>query len=332
MGALSWARHRPTVGARLQQGVGAELVRGYPVFRSPVRPSVILATVFTTVLVLVLPFFGGGGPSPLSTSANAEAFTPTVVSVMQPIAPPPVASVAVAASEDAMAILSSYTPEVVEPVLTSDVEHLAQKPVPPPPPVTAASKASGTDARRAALAAQGLSCPGDVGGSTGSAPGAVSSGGVQGTTSSDLASFAANFNAIRVANCLNPVPLANFVYDSCMENRLFWMAEDPSTNPNNTWGHIGVVSKEADANGVLYTDAVPSVGCDGNLAGGQNMSGAGAASRWWISLPHRNSLYRPSTTGSTAGVCIYFAMSHGDGSLGAENYNFTRAAARWGGC
>jgi len=223
---------------------------------------------------------------------------------------------------------------VVPPVLTADAEHLAQKPVPPPPPpvVSKSSKASGTDGRRAALAAAGLSCPGNVGGATGSAPSAVSSGGVAGTTSSDLASFAANYNAIRVANCLNPVPLGNFRYDSCMETRLFWMAQDPSTAPGNTWGHIGVKSISPDANGVYYSDAVPSSGCDGNLAGGSGMSGAGAASRWWESTAHRNSLYRPSNTGSTGGVCIYFAMTHGDGSLGSESTSFTRAAARWGSC
>ena len=216
----------------------------------------------------------------------------------------------------------------------TDAEHLAQKPVPPPlPPVTsAASRASGTEARRAALAAAGESCPGNVGGSPGGAPGAVSPGGVQGTTSGDIASFASNFNAIRVANCLRPVPLANFRYDSCMESRLAWMAEDPHATPGNTWGHTGVHSIEADANGVYYSEAVPSRGCDGNLAGGYDMSGAGAAQRWWDSTAHRNSLYRPTKTGSTAGVCIYFAMTHGDGNNGAESTRFTRAAARWSGC
>ncbi|MER3388781.1 MAG: hypothetical protein RJQ01_01990, partial [Microcella sp.] len=82
-------------------------------------------------------------------------------------------------------------------------------------------------------------CPAAVGGSTGGAPGTTSSGGVAGTTSSDLATFAARFNQIRVANCLPPVPFANIRYDSCMEQRLFWMAEDPSTDPMSAWGHIG---------------------------------------------------------------------------------------------
>jgi hypothetical protein len=156
--------------------------------------------------------------------------------------------------------------------------------------------------------------------------------GVAGTTSADLSSFALKYNAIRVANCLKPVPLANFRYDACMEQRLFWMAQDPSTNPGNTWGHAGVHSIAPDANGVYYSDAVPSVGCDGNLAGGSGNSGATVAQKWWDSAPHRTSLYKPTYAGATAGVCIYFAMTHGDGSLGSESASFTRAAARWSGC
>lgn len=137
-------------------------------------------------------------------------------------------------------------------------------------------------------------------------------------------------NAIRVANCLQPVPAANFRYDSCMEQRLFWMAEDPSTNPGNTWGHTGVRSLAPDANGVYYSDAVAAKGCDGNLAGGSGNTGATVAQKWWDSLPHRASLYRPTVTGSMAGVCIYFAMTHG--GVPNESPGFTRAAARWGGC
>ena len=285
---------------------------------------------FATVLILVLPFFGGAGPSPLSVAANADSVDGAVIAVVQPVTPQPDPEAALAAlkQEAPIIIAVSAAPP------TTDAEHLAQKPVPPPPPpvVSKSGRASGTEARRAALAAAGESCPGNVGGSPGGAPGAVSGGGVQGTTSGDIASFASNFNAIRVANCLKPVPMANFRYDSCMESRLAWMAEDPHGTPGNTWGHIGVHSIAADANGIFYSDAVPSRGCDGNLAGGSGMSGAGAAQRWWDSTAHRNSLYRPSNTGSTAGVCIYFAMTHGDGNLGAEPTSFTRAAARWGGC
>lgn len=285
---------------------------------------------FATILILVLPFFGGAGPSPLAAAANADSAGGTLISVVQ-------TATAGQDGDDVLAALrqnvsvGTFAVAVTTPAST-DLEHLAQKPVPPPPPISKASRASGTDSRRAALAAAGKSCPGNVGGSPGSAPGAVSPGGVHGTTSADIASFASNYNAIRVANCLRPVPLANFRYDSCMEKRLAWMAEDPHASPGNTWGHKGVHSIQPDENGIYYSEAVPSRGCDGNLAGGSGMSGANAAQRWWDSTAHRNSLYRPTNTGSTAGVCIYFAMTHGDGNLGAEPTSFTRAAARWAGC
>lgn len=158
------------------------------------------------------------------------------------------------------------------------------------------------------------------GGSTAGAPSRTSAGGVAGTTSADLAQFAQKFNEIRVANCLPPVPFANIRYDSCMEDRLFWMAEDPSTDPMSAWGHMGSVR----------SDGVPSVGCDGNLAGGSNNSGATVAQKWWDSSSHRSSLYKPSYTGSTAGVCVLFAMTHG--GVPNEPYSFTRAAARWVTC
>ena len=292
------------------------------------RITIILTTVLATVLLLVLPFFGGAGPSPLAVAANADSSTGALISVVQPAAAGPDAELAVAALQTERATVV----EVAAAPTTTDSEHLAQKPVPPPPVVSKSSRASGTEARRASLAAAGQSCPGNVGGSTGGAPGAVSALGVQGTTSADLASFATNYNAIRVANCLKPVPLANFRYDACMESRLAWMAEDPHPNPANTWGHAGTHSVEADANGVFYSDAVPSRGCDGNLAGGSRVDGANLAQRWWDSIPHRNSLYRPSDNGSTARVCIYFAMTHGDGANGAESTNFTRGAARWSSC
>jgi uncharacterized protein YkwD len=200
---------------------------------------------------------------------------------------------------------------------THDWEHLAQKAVPkPPPPVTKSGAASGTVQRRAALEAQGLSCPGNIGAGTSGAPGAVSGQGVGGTTSDDLASFAARYNEIRVANCL--APIRYFYYDSCMEARLFWMAESPSLDPADAWGHMGSVR----------SDGVPSVGCDGNLAGGSGNTGATVASKWWESAPHRASLYRPGA--GVGGVCIAFAMTHG--GVPNEPYSFTRAAARWASC
>lgn len=160
-------------------------------------------------------------------------------------------------------------------------------------------------------------CPSSPGGS-GSAPGVSSGQGVAGTTSSDISSFAARYNAIRAENCLEPVASGNFRYDSCMEQRLFWMAEDPSTDPMSAWGHMGS----------QRSDGVPSVGCDGNLAGGSNNDGATVAQKWWDSSAHRASLYRPGT--STAGVCIYFAMTHG--GIPNESSSFARSAARWGSC
>lgn len=277
------------------------------------KRTIFLGAVFTTVMVLVLPFVGGGGPSFLSPAYAA----PTVQG--------PVAAASLFTDHDGFALAAAVSKidvtAAAEAPLTVDSEHVAQKPVPKPlPPVSAAGKASGTNERRAALQAQGLSCPGNVGGGTNGAPGRVSGGGVQGTTSDDIASFAATYNSIRVANCLHPVPMSNFRYDSCMEDRLFWMAEDPSTDPASAWGHAGSVR----------SDGVPSYGCDGNLAGGSGNSGATVAQKWWNSTAHRNSLYRPSVTGSVGGVCIYFAMTHG--GVPNEPYSFTRAAARWGGC
>lgn len=280
------------------------------------KRSLFLGAVFTTVMVLVLPFVGGGGPSFL-TAANASEAAPASA----------VAAVKTSIFHDSSAAVLTAAADVIdvkasaEAPLNADTEHLAQKPVPKPlPPVSAAGKASGTNERRAALAAQGQSCPGNVGGGVGGAPGRVSGGGVQGTTSDDLASFAATYNAIRVANCLYPVPMSNFRYDACMEDRLFWMAEDPSTDPASAWGHMGSVR----------SDGVPSYGCDGNLAGGSGNTGATVATKWWNSTAHRNSLYRPTVTGPVGGVCIYFAMTHG--GIPNEPYSFTRAAARWGGC
>lgn len=144
--------------------------------------------------------------------------------------------------------------------------------------------------------------------------------GVGGTTATDLTSFAAEFNTVRKAHHLRLIPLAHFRYDPCMERRLFWMAEDPSTNPASAWGHIG--SKRSDG--------VPSVGCDGNLAGGLNNTGKTVADKWWASVPHRTSLYKPFYTASLTKVCIYFAMSHG--GVPDEPTAFTRSAARWSQC
>lgn len=189
--------------------------------------------------------------------------------------------------------------------------------------IVAATRVSIATAARAGgpgvtlIGPQGQICPTDVIGPVGSAPSKVSTLGVAGTTSEDLASFASKYNSIRVANCLQPIPYTNFRYDSCMEARLFWMAESPSPSSLDAWGHIGSVR----------IDGVPSTGCDGNLAGGSGNTGATVAQKWWNSTSHRASLYRPGS--SIAGACIALAMTHGGID---EPVSFVRAAARWTTC
>ncbi|MEP6481738.1 MAG: hypothetical protein ABJA94_06990 [Rhodoglobus sp.] len=270
------------------------------------------ATVVTTALVLVLPFVGGGGPG-LTTPAIADsvAESPALASISSSTE---VSSAPIVAAAYASRIDTAALDAAAKAAGSQDSEHLAQKPVPKPqPPVDAAGAASGTNDRRSSLSSRGLSCPGYGGSSNSGAPGITSPGGVGGTTSDDLASFAAEYNAIRADNCLDPV--SYFVYDSCMEQRLFWMAEDPSEDPLSAWGHLGS----------QRSDGVPSVGCDGNLAGGYGNGGSDVASKWWYSPAHQASLYRPGD--STGGVCIAFAMTHG--GVPDEPYEFTRAAARW---
>ncbi|MBC7760564.1 MAG: hypothetical protein H7201_01940 [Candidatus Saccharibacteria bacterium] len=312
----------------------------------------LLTTVLTAVLTLLLPFIGGGGPAltgSVSYASAAGSSGPLYASSI----------VAPAATAPSTTTLVSHRGQLAKSHATNaayftvDTEHLGQKPVPipavvapsPDPPAAgyrasrggvirgktnrggSSSAGEGTADRSAAAPAAGTSCPARGSGG-GSAPGGSESG-VGGTTSADIQSFSAALNAIRAANCLQPIASGNFRYDSCMEQRLYWMAEDPSTNPGNTWGHTGVRSLAPDANGVYYSNSVPAKGCDGNLAGGSGNSGATVAQKWWDSLSHRASLYRPSVT-STAGVCIYFAMTHG--GVPGENPGFARAAARWGGC
>lgn len=295
------------------------------------KRTIILGSVFSTVLVLALPFVGGGGPSFLAPALAAEtSFSGLPAAATSPIAAGAVAHVDPAAALAAVAVHNATVVSIVRPASasSSDSEHLAQKPVPKPivvAPTTGGGRSGSANAgtsRRAALAAAGQSCPGQGGGG-GSAPGIADSlgqGMITGTTTADIQSFSSTYNAIRAQNCLDAIPSGNFRYDACMEQRLFWMAEDPSTDPSSAWGHIGSVR----------SDGVPSRGCDGNLAGGSGNTGATVATKWWNSIEHRLSLYRPSYSGSTAGVCIYFAMSHG--GIPNEPSSFTRAAARWGGC
>ncbi|MBX9472639.1 hypothetical protein [Microcella sp.] len=200
---------------------------------------------------------------------------------------------------------STTTTTAARPQPTTPTAPLAAQPA----PFGSASPAPSTPA-----------CATAITGTTPGAPSRTSPLGVAGTTSADLQLFAVTYNAIRVANCLAPVPFANIRYDSCMEDRLFWMAEDPSPDPMSAWGHIGS----------QRSDGLPSVGCDGNLAGGLSNDGAIVAQKWWDSTGHRTSLYKPTFAGSTARVCIMFAMTHG--GVPDEPYSFTRSAARWVDC
>jgi len=282
---------------------------------------VFLATLFAAVLVVVLPFVGGGGPGLTSPAvADSGSATPLLASMTEPVTAPVVEAprVALATTVRVTDEYAAAQAAAEAAALTQDWEHVAQKPVPKPVPVVVASDGSfSADDRRSQLAAQGLGCAGEPGGGVGGAPSAASAQGVAGTTSDDLASFAYAYNAIRIDNCLDPIPYANFYYDSCMEARLFWMAESPSPDPADAWGHMGSTR----------IDGVPSTGCDGNLAGGSGNSGATVAGKWWSSLSHRASLYRPGD--SVGGACIAFAMTHGGID---EPYDFTRSAARWVNC
>ena len=314
---------------------------------------ILLGTVCLSVTITLLPFVGGSGPA-LAGQSYADAPVTNKFASNATLLKP----VATTRTHFQPKSIPALLRVNKSPVPTADSEHLAQKPVPVPVPApvivdqpasqssspsrpprtqsgarsnpTQGSSTSQQSSTSSSPQTASASCPSAVGGSAGAAPGQVSASGIAGTSSEDVASFAAAYNRIRVANCLSPVPMGNIRYDSCMEARLFWMAEDPSTNPGNTWGHTGVRSLAPDANGVYYSDAVPARGCDGNLAGGSGNTGATVAQKWWDSLSHRASLYRPSYSGSTTSVCIYLAMTHG--GLPNESVSFTRAAARWGSC
>ncbi len=100
-----------------------------------------LATVFTTLLVVILPFMGGGGPSLSSAfaSSSSTAILPgTTASLASnvpgsvPVQPATVVSRVVLEAGVAVPLKPRFASTTV------DVEHVAQKPVPKPlPPVTA---------------------------------------------------------------------------------------------------------------------------------------------------------------------------------------------------
>ena len=168
-------------------------------------------------------------------------------------------------------------------------------------------------------------CPADITGSTETFTTPTSANNVEGTTSDDLAAFADTYNATRVANCLQPIPLSNFRLDTCMQDRIFWMADDPSSNASSAWGHTSTAKR---------SDGLAIEGCDGDLDGGMSYTGSTVATDWWNSTDHRESLYQPSYTGSVADVCIGFAMTHGGYNATPPNepITFVRAIAAWQSC
>ena len=276
--------------------------------------------ILALVLGLVVPVISAPGSVGLATPTgeNSVAITESTTGMVQ--APQ---------SDLTVTPTPRPTPSAFTPVVESSGASAAEATQPSSVPSPGATRMPAASAPEQSLAAQPApidwpaapsTCAPATSGTTPGAPSRTSPLGVAGTTSADLQSFAVAFNAIRVANCLAPVPFANIRYDSCMEDRLFWIAEDPSTDPMSAWGHIGSVR----------SDGVPSVGCDGNLAGGTDNDGADVAQKWWDSSGHRTSLYKPTFTGSTSAVCILFSMTHG--GVPNEPYAFTRAAARWVPC
>jgi len=144
--------------------------------------------------------------------------------------------------------------------------------------------------------------------------------GILGTSTEDLQGFANEYNEIRMANCLATVHTTNFRLGRCIEQRLVWIAEDPSEDPLSAWGH----------DGTERSDGEPAVGCDANLAGGASTTGAVAAQKWWFSEAHRESLYRPDYGGPLDRVCVDFAMAHG--GLPNAPATFARVGAVWSDC
>lgn len=321
--------------------------------------SVFAGTALTTVVLVTLPFFGGPGvdvSTLLSSRPDVSAAAPVITSVETRAGVEPsresitdladrranvadaekraaeeaaeraaeAAAEAAAAAEDEAEEAeesdggtgsgSGSSPQPTATTAPAPKPTATTTPAPKPSPTKTAAPAP-----KPSPTATTPACPSAISGSTNGAPGRSSAQGVAGTTSADLNDFAQRFNAIRVANCLAPIPFANIRYDSCMEDRLFWMAEDPSTDPMSAWGHKGQVSR---------SDGVADTGCDGNLAGGSGNTGATVAQKWWDSGGHRASLYKPGT--SIQGACILFAMTHG--GVPNEPYSFTRAAARWVNC
>ena len=283
------------------------------------KRSAFLATAVAAAAVMALPYLSGGGApaSPISTSAIGA----TIISGAPTSAGRDAASEVAAITDATISEIPATVQSVVQSAGQSDggsgddVEGPQNR-------VKSGADGQGVVTREKSDV---KSCASGVSGTPNSAPGVTSKGGVPGTTSSDLAAFAAAYDQIRIANCLDPIPLANIRYNSCLEQRLFWMAEDPSPNPSSAWGHTSTAKR---------SDGVPIVGCDGDLAGGMGDTGASVAQAWWTSIDHRSSLYEPAFTGNVGDICIGFAMTHGGISVPGPNepYAFTRSAAIWVRC
>jgi hypothetical protein len=256
--------------------------------------------------------------SDAAASSAAAAKTTVVVTRSNSNAQPVVRAVPVSGVSAHLA--ASSTRAIVR-VTVKTASVTASKAKAPAPKAKAVAAKPVAAAPKVKAPAPAKVCPKNVAGAPSTVPGTIVSGlGVGGTTNADLASFALRYNAIRVANCLPPIPLAHIRYDSCLQQRMFWIAEDPSTNPASAWGH-----------GVPRSDRKPIVGCDGDIAGGMGDTGAAAAQKWWNSPDHRQSLYQPQWGKSSyANVCIGFAMSHG--GVPNDPAAFSREAARWENC
>ncbi len=258
------------------------------------RRVLILGTVFALVMAVLTPFMGGGGPglavaNATSTASGAPVLAAGITAPVSEVAPAAVpVAMATVVRIDETAMIEQAKAEAA--ALTGGLRA-------PRPEAGAEAQARHRRwwwrrRRRSAprvVRRAGSVLPRRRGRRRGRRTGRVLSPlGVGGTTSDDIASFAYTYNSIRVANCMEPVPYGNFYYDSCMESRLFWMAESPSEDPMDAWGHMGSVR----------IDGVPSPGCDGNLAGGYGNSGATAA---WSSGTREITGHRSTSRTTPAG-------------------------------
>jgi hypothetical protein len=318
------------------------------------KRSVFLATGFAVAIVVAVPFLGGTGavvtasgvpvgstvfaasPSVGAAALGKAAVGATSESIAESAEPAArtnsdVQSDAAASAPSSNSTQSEQSGDSVR--NNSQAQSLARG-----IPAAGASRAPGVTARLAASGHRTIvsqkpptssaptdpsppqSCPADVTGDPSTVPGTIAEDGLQGTTNQDLANFALEYNANRIANCLPPIALANIRFDKCLSDRMFWIAEDPSTNPSSAWGHD-----------LPRSDGAKMRGCDGDIAGGLGDTGTTAADKWWQSTDHRASLYQPKWgNDSYSNVCIGFAIVHGGLPLGTDS--MSRESARWEDC